>query len=226
MSEDGRVSKWMDGHGYGFIEFGNRHSIFVHSRELRYGRTILEVGERVTFDIEPDDRNPTKDQAVNVKGEYRDDPIPARRSTRNAPFCLDFQRGNCRYGDRCKFSHDGGSSRRSRSGSRGGRRRGDRGRSFSRSPQRPQSRSRSYSRDASRPRYWNNLKGTWKYCTDHRISCILDIMCTFHILHHWHCLYYLLANLTHEQQNSNFYVNHEVREKNLLKLLSGKYLMI
>jgi len=70
MAEEGRVAKWVDGRGYGFIEYDGNRSVFVHAKELRYGRKVLEVGERVTFDI-ADDREHGKDQAVNVKGEYK-----------------------------------------------------------------------------------------------------------------------------------------------------------
>ena len=78
MSYDGTCSKWVDGRGFGFIEYKNRDgdlkSIFVHARELRYDRRVLERGEKVSFDLIEDTRRDGEMMATQVKGEYRDDP--------------------------------------------------------------------------------------------------------------------------------------------------------
>jgi len=84
MSIDGTVSKWVDGRGFGFIEYEDdksreTKSIFVHARELRYDRRVLEKGEKVSFDIADDKKRPGQQMAIEVKGEYRDDPPKKER---------------------------------------------------------------------------------------------------------------------------------------------------
>ena len=56
MAEDGICQKWIVGRGFGFIEFGKDETVFVHCRELKNDRRILEEGEKVTFDIGRDEQ--------------------------------------------------------------------------------------------------------------------------------------------------------------------------
>ena len=78
MAYDGSVRRWTYGRGFGFIDYetdnGDKASVFVHARELKYGRRVLEEGERVSFDIIDDPAKPGSLQATDVQGEYRDDP--------------------------------------------------------------------------------------------------------------------------------------------------------
>merc|ERR1719499_13471 len=150
-SHTGRVSKWVEGRGFGFIEYGDsgdrKESIFVHARELTHDRKMLRVDEKVDFNITRDSKNHGKMMAVDVRGEYKEDASPKSRIPR---FCLDFNRGDCRYGSRCKYLHEGGGRRRSYSRSyspryRGGRSRSPRRRSYSPRRRSYSPRRRSYS---------------------------------------------------------------------------------
>jgi len=69
----GRITNWIDGKGYGFIEtVGSDVDIFVHARNVAsidgappQGRVSLYRGDRVEFEVGPG-RN-GKSEAVNVR---------------------------------------------------------------------------------------------------------------------------------------------------------------
>ena len=60
----GKVKKWLDERGYGFI-FSEDQSreIFVHSSNIE-GKSSLNEGEEVEFEIENSDKGP---RAIKVK---------------------------------------------------------------------------------------------------------------------------------------------------------------
>jgi len=64
----GTVKKWFQ-KGFGFITIDETNEeIFVHfSAILGEGYKSLEEGQKVSFDIEQDPKDPTKNRAVNVK---------------------------------------------------------------------------------------------------------------------------------------------------------------
>jgi CspA family cold shock protein len=60
----GKVKKWLDERGYGFISSEDYSSeIFVHSSNIE-GKSSLNEGEEVEFEIENSDKGP---RAVKVK---------------------------------------------------------------------------------------------------------------------------------------------------------------
>lgn len=60
----GKVKRWLDGKGYGFIDSEDHNEdIFVHNSDIQ-GRSSLEEGEEVEFEVESSYKGP---RAVNVK---------------------------------------------------------------------------------------------------------------------------------------------------------------
>jgi len=60
----GKVKKWLDERGYGFISSEEHSSeIFVHSSNIE-GKSALNEGEEVEFEIENSDKGP---RAIKVK---------------------------------------------------------------------------------------------------------------------------------------------------------------
>ena len=59
--------------GFGFIEPDDDKSsgelFFHHSSVANRGFEMLQVGQRVTFDVTPDPRDPSRQRAVNVVPE-------------------------------------------------------------------------------------------------------------------------------------------------------------
>jgi len=73
MSESGVVKKWIGNRGFGFITYDGGE-IFVHVSQVN-GKSDLNVGEGVTFDIGQDERS-GKDRANNVTGDGKGEPAP------------------------------------------------------------------------------------------------------------------------------------------------------
>ena len=62
----GVVRKWNDVKGYGFITpDGGGHDVFVHIRGTKDGRA-LEVGQRVSYFLQPDRLDPHKVMASDA----------------------------------------------------------------------------------------------------------------------------------------------------------------
>ena len=61
--------KWFNAEkGYGFITGEDGNDVFVHfSSIIADGFRTLNEGQKVTFETEPDPKNPEKLRAVNVK---------------------------------------------------------------------------------------------------------------------------------------------------------------
>jgi CspA family cold shock protein len=60
----GKVKRWLDQRGYGFISSEEHDGeIFVHSSNIE-GKSSLNEGEEVEFEIESSDKGP---RAINVK---------------------------------------------------------------------------------------------------------------------------------------------------------------
>src|SRR3954463_12262744 len=59
--------------GFGFIEpdgnSGSGELFFHHSAVADRGFEMLQVGQRVTFDVTPDPRDPSRQRAINVVPE-------------------------------------------------------------------------------------------------------------------------------------------------------------
>jgi cold shock CspA family protein len=55
----GKVSKWLDEKGFGFITFGVNKSAFIHHSEIDVGvkgKKHLEVGQEVEFSVEQNEK--------------------------------------------------------------------------------------------------------------------------------------------------------------------------
>ena len=63
----GTVKTWLPERGFGFIKSDDqaqRGDVFVHATSLlASGITNLEIGARVSFDVEADKRDPTRIQS-------------------------------------------------------------------------------------------------------------------------------------------------------------------
>jgi len=76
--QSGSVQKWMGHKGYGFIDYGENQSVFVHMNDLNENRQSLNIGENVTFEIIMD-QNSGKTRGVNVTGDGTGTPAPQQR---------------------------------------------------------------------------------------------------------------------------------------------------
>lgn len=63
--------------GYGFIDYGENQSVFVHMNDLNENRQSLNINENVTFEIIMD-QNSGKTRGVNVTGDGTGTPAPQR----------------------------------------------------------------------------------------------------------------------------------------------------
>jgi len=124
MLLEGTVKKWVAGKGFGFISTEDGTDMFVHFRQITGERNSLNIGEKVTYTIGKDSRT-GRDVAVNVVGDGSGTPVTedvqggfggrggsasrggfaARGGAKNP--CFAFQRGQCNFGDTCRFSHEG-----------------------------------------------------------------------------------------------------------------------
>jgi len=113
--KSGTCQKWMSDKGYGFIDDDEGQSYFVHQSQIKAaGFRSLGIGETVEFDVEVADDGRCK--AINVSGPNGAD-VQGDQSGRgfgggggfggNKP-CFGYQKGHCRYGTNCRFSHDQG----------------------------------------------------------------------------------------------------------------------
>lgn len=71
MRSYGTVSKWIAEKRFGFVRPDDRTTgdLFVHLSHLPFGTPFLNVGDRLSFDIEPNRNNPNLYRAVRVKLE-------------------------------------------------------------------------------------------------------------------------------------------------------------
>lgn len=105
----GTCVKWISDRGYGFIQPDDSSAggdIFCHSSAIidDDNRDCLNKGEKVTFELQEDDRS-SKMRATNVRGDGSGDPPSPRRND---------------YGDDGGYRRGGYSDRRGRGGRRGG----------------------------------------------------------------------------------------------------------
>jgi len=69
MQSQGTVKNWTS-RGFGFIKPDSSGALdcIVHvSQVLKIGRDSLTVGQRVAYDLEPDNRDPSRFRAVNLR---------------------------------------------------------------------------------------------------------------------------------------------------------------
>jgi len=110
---NGSVQKWMTHKGYGFIDYGENQSVFVHMNDLNDGRQTLNISELVTFEIIMD-QNSGKTRAINVSGDGSGTAPPPRRQFNNnyGGGNSGGYGGNSSYGgNRGSGGYDGGNSR-------------------------------------------------------------------------------------------------------------------
>jgi len=123
MSVTGTVKRWVAGKGFGFIEAQDGSGdMFVHFRQIQGGRKTLNEGENVTYSV---GQNPKTGRPVaeNVVGDGTGTPAAeggqsgfggrgsfvsrggsaAHGGGRGV--CYAFQKGQCNFGDRCRYSH-------------------------------------------------------------------------------------------------------------------------
>jgi len=121
----GTVKKWFEEKGFGFITSPDGTDYFVHHSVLHAegSRKSLDIGETVEFNVITGDDG--RQKADNVTGPGG---APVKGSQgggygggygrgggyvgygRGGGVCFKFQQGNCTFGDRCRFKHEGGSS--------------------------------------------------------------------------------------------------------------------
>jgi len=131
----GTVKKWFDEKGFGFITTQEGVDYFVHHSVIHSqgSSNSLDIGEEVEFDIITGDDG--RQKANNVTGPGG---AFVRGSQRigfgfgggsyggfsvgggGAGVCFNFQKGNCTYGENCRFRHEGGGALASGSYGSGG----------------------------------------------------------------------------------------------------------
>jgi cellular nucleic acid-binding protein len=121
----GTVKKWFEDKGFGFITTPEGTDYFVHHSVIycEGSRNSLDIGESVEFDvITGDDGRQKADNVTGPGGAYV-------KGSQGGSFgggyggygggsgfgggggsgvCFKFQQGNCSFGDRCRFKHEGG----------------------------------------------------------------------------------------------------------------------
>jgi CspA family cold shock protein len=65
----GTIKSLVKDRGFGFIQVeGGSQDVFFHTSSLPDGAfDALVVGQRVEFDVKPDDRNPSRSRADNLR---------------------------------------------------------------------------------------------------------------------------------------------------------------
>jgi len=108
----GSVKKWFNKKGFGFITKSDGSDVFVHHSSIKaQGRASLEIGESVEFNILKGDDG--REKAMNVTGPggtyVKGSSVPYSANegyTGKRQVCFNFQnRGTCKYGNNCRFSH-------------------------------------------------------------------------------------------------------------------------
>jgi len=130
----GTVKKWFEDKGFGFITTADGTDFFVHHSVVHCqgSRNSLDIGEAVEFDvITGDDGRQKADNVTGPGGAYV-------KGSQGGGFggggygggyggyggggsgyggggggsgvCFNFQKGNCTYGENCRFKHEGGGS--------------------------------------------------------------------------------------------------------------------
>ena len=65
----GKIVKWNEKRGFGFIEYNEGDQVFVHISHVSAFQTFLDRGTSVEFEIVPDERSGrTRADAVTVIG--------------------------------------------------------------------------------------------------------------------------------------------------------------
>jgi CspA family cold shock protein len=65
----GTIKTLMKDRGFGFIQLdGSTEDVFFHSSSLPPGDyDLLQSGQSVEFEVEPDPRNPSRSRATNIR---------------------------------------------------------------------------------------------------------------------------------------------------------------
>jgi len=119
----GTVKKWFDDKGFVFITSPDGTDYFVHHSVVHCqgSRNSLDIGEAVEFDvITGDDGRQKAENVTGPGGSYV-------KGSQGGGFggggygggygggggsgvCFNFQKGNCTYGESCRFRHEGAAS--------------------------------------------------------------------------------------------------------------------